>query len=215
MLSSSPTYSPKRGASFNIPVDLDLREGTGETVSAHLIQVNTGFFQLSSPVFLQNNTLIDIIFDRKRLEVEVVFCKSDDRNKYVVGARLMVGANGEIRREPRIPIEIGARVTTSDLPGSFPAKVVDISRSGLGLKVPRNIAVGVGVIVELNSGIAFGEVRHCSKKTKDTWRVGLSLDEFISRRDQDKKSGSSGDESSENGGSFPFARILKRLFGSR
>lgn len=214
MTSSSPLHRAKVGANFNIPVALDLREGSGETVSAHLIQVNTGFFQLSSPVFLQSNTVIDIIFDRKRLEVEVVFCKSDERHGYIVGARLMAGLNGEIRREPRIPIEISARVTTSNMPGSMPAKLVDISRSGLGLRVPQNIPTGIGVIVELNSGIAFGEVRHCSKKGKDTWRVGLSLDEFISRHDQEKKSSSPSGESSESK-SLPFIGLLKRLFGGR
>lgn len=204
-------HSAKPGASFNIPVELDLREGHGQTVSAHLVQVNTGFFQLSSPVFLQSNTIIDIIFDRQRLEVEVVFCKADDRNGYAVGARLMPGVNGEIRREPRIPIEINARLTTADLPGSIPAKLVDISRSGLGLRVPRDIPPGVGVIVELQSGIAFGEVRHSSKKGKDSWRVGLSLDEFISRREKSLAS----ENESGAGRSIPFAGLLKRMFGGR
>ncbi len=213
MTSSSPLHRAKVGSNFNIPVELDLREGSRETVSAHLIQVNTGFFQLSLPVFLQSTTVIDIIFERKRLEVEVVFCKSDERQGYIAGARLMAGLNGEIRREPRIPIEISARLTTSDLPGSMPAKLVDISRSGLGLKVPRNIPTGVGVIVELHSGIAFGEVRHCSKKG-NVWRVGLSLDEFISRHDQEKKSGSPAGESSESS-SLPFIGVLKRMFGGR
>lgn len=212
MTSSSIIHRTKPGASFNIPVELDLREGKGQTVSAYLIQVNTGFFQLSSPVFLQSNTLIDILFDRQRLEVEVVFCKTDDRSGYAVGARLLAGVNGEIRREPRIPIEINARVTTSDLPASIPAKVIDISRSGLGLRVPRNIPVGVGVIVELQSGIAFGEIRHCNKQGKDSWRVGLSLDEFISHRDREKKSPVG--ESSESS-SIPFAGLLKRMFGAR
>jgi len=214
MTSSSPMPRTKVGANFNIPVDLDLREGNGEIISAHLVQVNTGFFQLSSPVFLQSNTIIDITFDRQRLEVEVVFCKADYRNGYAVGARLMAGLNGEIRREPRIPIELNARLTTSDLPGSMPAKVVDISRSGLGLKVPRDIPAGVGVIVELQSGIAFGEVRHCSKKAKDSWRVGLSLDEFISHRDR-VKSPNSGLSESSGTSSIPFIGLLKRMFGGR
>lgn len=212
MSSASFVDRSKPGASFNIPVDLDLREGKGQTVPAHLIQVNTGFFQLSSPVFLQSNTLIDIMFDRQRLEVEVVFCKSDDRSGYVVGARLLAGLNGEIRREPRIPIEISARLTTSDLPGSMPAKVVDISRSGLGLKVPRNIPMGVGVIVELQSGIAFGEVRHCSNQGKDTWRIGLSLDEFIAHRYRQKKAV---DSKPAESSSIPLAGLLKRMFGRR
>jgi hypothetical protein len=214
MTPSSPMHRTKVGATFNIPVALDLREGNGETIAAHLIQVNIGFFQLSSPVYLQSNTLIDIIFDRQRLEVEVVFCKADDRDGYAVGARLLAGINGETRREPRIPIEISARLTTSDLPGSIPARVVDISRSGLGLKVPRNIPAGVGVIVELQSGIAFGEVRHCSKKGKESWQIGLSLDEFISHRDRVKKPGPAPSESSE-ASSVPFLRVLKRMFGGR
>lgn len=214
MTSSSSIHRTKAGGGFHIPVHLDLREGSGKTVAGHLIQVNTGFFQVSVPVFLQSSTVIDIVFDRQRLEVEVVFCKADDRNGYVVGARLMAGLNGEIRREPRIPVEIAARVTTSDMPGSVPGKLVDISRSGLGLKVPRNIPTNTGVIVELHSGIAFGEVRHCSKSGKDMWRVGLSLDEFISNRDRQKTNTGSADDSS-GGSSLPFIGLLRRMFRGR
>lgn len=214
MTSSSSIYRSKVGASFNIPVDLDLRDGNDELVSAHLLQVNTGFFQLSSPVYLQSNTVIDIYFDRQPFEVEVVFCKADDRDGYAVGARLMAGLNGEARREPRIPVEISARVTTSGSPGSIPAKVVDISRSGLGLKLSRSIPVGSGAIVELQSGIAFGEVRHCSLKAKDTWRVGLSLDEFISNRNQTQKS-APGSITSFKASSLALSLsgLLKRTFG--
>ena len=214
MTPSSSIHRTRTGAGFHIPVNLDLREGSRETVAGHLIQVNTGFFQISVPFFLQSSTVIDLIFDRQRLEVEVVFCKADDRNGYVVGARLMAGLNGEIRREPRIPVEIAARVTTSDMQGSVPGKLVDISRSGLGLKVPRNIPPGVGVIVELNSGIAFGEVRHCGKSGKDTWRIGLSLDEFISNRDRQKTSAGPANHSS-GGSSLPFISLLRRMFGGR
>lgn len=213
MTSYGPIQRAKSGASFNIPVDLDLRDKNGEKVSAHLLQVNTGFFQLSAPVFLQSNTVIDILFDRQRLEVEVVFCKADDRNGYSVGARLMAGLNGEIRREPRIPVELNARLTCSDMPGATLGKVVDISRSGLGLKVSRNIPAGVGVIVELQSGIAFGEVRHSSQRGKDTWRIGLSLDEFISNRDRNKKAAEAADD--PDNASLPFLGLLKRMFGGR
>ena len=211
MTSSSPLHRTKVGAKFNIPVDLDLHEGKGNTVAAHLLHVNTGFFQLSSPVYLQSSTTIDVIFGRQRLEVEVVFCKSDDRNGYTVGARLRAGLNGEIRREPRIPIEINGRLTTPDSSDSFPAKIVDLSRSGLGLKVSRPIPQGTGVIVEVQNGIAFGEVRHCTPKGKE-WRVGLSLEEFISHHDRVIKPAAPLTESAKTG-SLPFVDVLKKLFG--
>lgn len=214
MTSSSPLSRTKVGANFNIPVDLDLREGKGSTVSAHLLHVNTGFFQISSPVYLQSSTVIDILFARQRLEVEVVFCKADDRNGYTVGVRLMAGLNGEIRREPRIPLEINARLNTPDSPNSIPAKVVDLSRSGLGLKVPRPIPHGTGVIVELHNGIAFGEVRHCAQLGKGSWRVGLSLDEFISQHDRLDQSASPLNGSSRTA-SLSLVALLKRLFGVR
>ena len=129
----------------------------------------------------------------------------------------MAGLNGEVRREPRIPIEVNARVTTSDAPGSVPAKLIDISRSGLGLRVPRNIPIGVGVIVELHTGIAFGEVRHCSQRGKDNWRVGLSLDEFISHHDRKKHSAYANEPTGSSSALFLalLERLLKRMFGGR
>ncbi len=213
MTSFSPLSRTKVGASFNIPVDLDLREGKSSTISGHLLHVNTGFFQISSPVYLQSSTIIDILFQRQRLEVEVVFCKADDHSGYTVGARLMAGLNGETRREPRIPIEISARLSTPDSPDAIPAKVVDLSRSGLGLKVPRPLHQGTGVVVQLQSGIAFGEVRHCTQKSKDVWNVGLSLDEFISNHDRLNKSAAPLNQSSRMG-SLPLVALLKRLFNA-
>lgn len=214
MTSSSPLTRTKVAANFNIPVELNLREGKGNTVSARLLHVNTGFFQIFSPVYLQSSTVIDMLFDRQRLEVEVVFCKADDHNGYTVGARLMPGLNGEIRREPRIPIEISVRLNTPDSPEPIPAKVVDLSRSGLGLQVSRSIPLGTGVIVQLQSGMAFGEVRHSTQKSKDVWRIGLSLDEFISNHDRLSKSAILGNPSPGTG-SLPFLAMLKRLFGIR
>ena len=214
MTSSTSPYRTKAGASFNIPVELDLREGKRKPIPAHLMKVNTGFFQLSSPVFLQSNTTIDILFDRQRLEVEVVFCKADDRDGYAVGARLMPGLNGEIRREPRVPVEISARVTSSDLPISIPAKLVDISRSGLGLRMSRCVPVGSGAVVELPGGIAFGEVRHCTLQAKETWRIGLSLDEFISNRDRAERTSCGFNESLRMSGFGlnSLTALLKRMF---
>jgi hypothetical protein len=212
MTSSTPLLRYKAGATFNIPVELDLRENSGELVHAHLLQVNTGFFQLTSPVFLQSNTIIDIIFDRKPLEVEIIFCKADGHDGYAVGARLLASPEGEARREPRIPIEINARFTTSDLGGFLPAKLTDISRSGLGLKIPKSIPVGSGAIVEIPTGIAFGEVRHCSQQGSDCWRVGLSLDEFVAHRSRKPKHSSVSGGPHENPG-LGLPSLLKRMFG--
>ena len=222
MTPSSPLYRTKAGAEFRIPVELDLREDHGKTVNAVLAQVHTGFFQLFSPVFLQSNTMIDIIFDRQRLEVEVVFCKADASQGYSVGTRLIAGLNGEARREPRMPVDMPARITAPDFVSPVSGRLVDISRSGLGLRVPTEILPGSGLVVELHSGIAFGIVKHSSRKAplkgpvkgKDFWHIGISLEDFISRKQKDSKflvkEYAAGDATSHS-----WRQILKRMFGAQ
>ena len=60
------------------------------------------------------------------------------------------------------------------------ARVVDMSQSGLGFELPDAVPVGARVSVHLLCGIAFGEIRHCSK-TSAVYRAGMRIDEFVVR----------------------------------
>jgi hypothetical protein len=61
-------------------------------------------------------------------------------------------------------------------------KVIDMSRSGLGLdELSREIKEGTRVSVHFDAGVAFGEIRHCSPSSKGNFRAGLQISDFIAR----------------------------------
>lgn len=167
---------------LEIPVGLEVRGQNGR-VAASVRRVNAGFIQLSSPVYLLKDTRLYVIFDRQRIEIEVVYCKPESSDRYLIGARMNPEPNGSMRREPRLPLDLAAKVTAAHLTAPITSRVVDMSRNGMGLTLPFELPVGTSVSVELRYGIAIGEVRHCTEKSPGVWRVGLWMEEFVPRHE--------------------------------
>jgi hypothetical protein len=55
-----------------------------------------------------------------------------------------------------------------------------MSSSGMGVKLAAFVKPGDPAYVELELGVAFGEIRHC-EKMDDGYRAGLFIEEFIAR----------------------------------
>lgn len=74
-------------------------------------------------------------------------------------------ANADRRKEPRYASGGSARVVVPYVsePQTFSAHVLDVSKSGMRLRLSAPIAPGTLVQVELKSVVASGEVRHCRK----------------------------------------------------
>lgn len=198
----------RSGAEYNIPVRLDLRDGSEGSVGAFVRRVSTGFFQLSTPVFLQKDTRIEMRFGKQSIETEVIFCKGEPSGHYQAGVRLAMGLNGAVRREPRFPVFLSAKIRSPIAPAPLSGRVIDISRSGLGVRVPASIPVGAGVVIEMDNGTAFGEVRRCVKRTESQWHIGVWLDEFISQADIRKR----GTKALAAKDKLPVVQALKRIF---
>jgi len=58
--------------------------------------------------------------------------------------------------------------------------VVDVSKSGLRLKLRAPLALGTLVQIELNSLVATGAVRHC-RKDGDEYSMGIQLDAVVNK----------------------------------
>jgi len=90
-----------------------------------------------------------------------------------------------LTREPRFPADQPAQVivmgaaATSLLPGT----VLDISRSGVGIRVPALIALGSALRVEVGNLIAHCEVRNCKPNNQGTFDVGLKVDRVLTKTD--------------------------------
>lgn len=170
-------------AEFAIPVTLRLLDEMHEHVRGHIRRVNTGFFLIAAPMLLKPERRVEINFEGRRIECQVVYCHPESAGIFHLGVR-MAHANGDaLRAEPRIPVDLDAKLTIAGIELPIAGRVVNISASGLGLLLDQEVPGGELAYIELAIGFAFGEIRHCSK-TAAGYRVGMKLDEFISREDE-------------------------------
>jgi hypothetical protein len=168
---------------FAIPVTLRLLDEIHERIPAHIRRVNHGFFVIASPTPLKPEQTLEITFDERVIEAQVVYSHPQPGDGYHLGVRMTYDGDRPLRTEPRIPMDMPAEVTVAGVGVPLQARLVNMSASGLGLNVGQHIAAGEMVYVKLETGFAFGEIRHCSKISIG-YRVGLKLDEFITREDE-------------------------------
>lgn len=170
-------------AEFAIPVTIRLLDQMYEQVQAHIRRVNTGFFLIAAPLPLKPERKLEVKFDGRAIECQVVYCQSESANNYLLGVRMAQNGTDALRAEPRIPVDLEAKLHVPGSEPPIPGRVVNISASGLGLLFDREVPTNELAYVELQIGFAFGEIRHCSKSDAG-FRVGLKLDEFISRENE-------------------------------
>jgi hypothetical protein len=89
-----------------------------------------------------------------------------------------------LRRTPRFPVLIPARVflTSSELP--IDGTIVDISGEGLGIELSQAVPRETNIAVQSQENTALGVVRHCRERAPGLFRVGVQLLHII-RKDPD------------------------------
>jgi hypothetical protein len=167
---------------FAITVELHLRDGLRERVEGQIARVNTGFLLLRSPIALQPARSLNVSFFERLIPCEVVYCLPQATDNYRIGARLLDGSAGSLRAERRIRLDAPAKLHTTGLTEPLPVRVIDMSTSGVGVRLRAPVTVGHLAYIELDHGFAFGEVRHC-EKVEQGYRAGIFLEEFIARTD--------------------------------
>ena len=167
-------------AEFAIPVELQLKDGPRERLTAHIMRVNTGFFVLSSPAALDPTRTLEVFYLKRAIFCETTYCHPQDDGSYRVGAKILDPTDGALRAEKRIRLDTFAELSTPKMASATAVRIIDMSSSGLGVKLSSPLAVGSLAYVELEHGVAFGEIRHCTK-IEDGYRAGLFVDEFIQR----------------------------------
>jgi hypothetical protein len=166
---------------FEIPVQLFAMDGARETFSARIRRVNSGFFQLRITMAVDIGRKLVMHYDTCRVELEVLYCQSPGIGPYYVGAKVLNLDESAVRKEIRLPVDILAKVSVPGHLDHDDARIIDMSSSGLGLVVPRPVDVDCVIAVDTGLGIAFGEVRHCTKTPNGDYRIGISLEEFLTR----------------------------------
>jgi hypothetical protein len=95
------------------------------------------------------------------------------------------------RFEPRFPVDQPVVVTMLD-PGDrepFEGTVVDLSRSGLGVRVPYSIDLGRRIEIRWLRGTVIAEVRNCRRIRPSNYRVGLKTSEAMELSDMEAQIG--------------------------
>jgi hypothetical protein len=93
---------------------------------------------------------------------------------------MLEGTDGALRAERRIALDTMAQMAMPGAAQPIAVNVIDISSSGLGIKLEAPVEVAQMAYVELEHGVAFGEIRYC-RKIDGGYRVGVFVEEFIYR----------------------------------
>ncbi|HEX5228417.1 MAG TPA: PilZ domain-containing protein [Bryobacteraceae bacterium] len=99
-----------------------------------------------------------------------------------------VDASG-LRRTPRFPVRIPARVFSSTNEQPLEAMILDVSGDGLGIELAEPVKMGTRVAVQSEESTALGEVKHCRELKSGRFRAGVFL-HHIMKKNQELEEGS-------------------------
>ena len=94
-----------------------------------------------------------------------------------------VDATG-LRRTPRFPVSIPARVFSSAIDAPLDGIIVDISGEGLGMELSAPLPMLSNVAIQSSENTALGVVRHCRELSSGLFRTGIHLHHIV-RKDPD------------------------------
>jgi len=111
---------------------------------------------------------------------EILFCAPKGSRYEAHVAFEDVDATG-LRRTPRFPVSIPARVfsSTSDVP--LEGTIVDVSGEGLGIELTESLPMHSNIAVQSGENTAFGEVRYCRQGSSGLFRTGVRLHHIVKK----------------------------------
>ncbi len=167
---------------LDIPVELHMLDRVNRIVAARIRRVSPALFELSCGESLHERQRLAISHEGRRVEVEV--SAQGEASVYLLSViKVPADELGEVRSELRLPTDLSATVRISGLTEELAAKVVDMSPSGMGIEVGVAIKCGAKVCINLEQGLAFGEIRFCRQKPHGVYFVGFLLEEYIGREE--------------------------------
>ncbi len=181
VLALPKTASPT--AELAMPVMLRFLDRVHAPIAGQIRRVSTGFFLVASPMLLNPEQRMQILFAGRGIDTQVVYCHAEPGGDFQLGLQMIQDKDQPLRAEPRIPMDMPGEIYIAGIESPIPIRLVNISASGLGLEIASRVSPGEIACVKLEIGFAFGEIRHCSS-VGNMYRVGLKLDEFIAEGDQ-------------------------------
>jgi len=111
---------------------------------------------------------------------EILFCKRRGHRYEAHVSFDDVDATG-LRRTPRFPVSIAARIFTSVSPVPLDARIIDVSGEGLGIELAAALPMEANIAVLSDENIALGEVRHCRELAPGLFRAGVRLHHIVKK----------------------------------
>lgn len=139
------------------------------------------FVNAGTPVTVQVNTW--------SFNGEIMYCKRNGTRNEAHVSIDDADASG-LRRTPRFPVSLPARIfaSVSDVP--LEGRVVDVSGEGLGIELSIALPVEANIAVQTEENIALGQVRHCRALPSGLFRAGAQLHHIIKRDPELEKAAS-------------------------
>jgi hypothetical protein len=140
----------------------------------------SGVLAASAPVCVNSDPRFGFSIDQPSHRDNVISCHDENPSRVCAIDTDIHPSQKHVRSDRRVPVQLSA-VVIMPARDKIAAKVIDMSRSGLGLELSAEVPVGARIPVEFISGTVFGEVRHCSAISL-VYRAGMRIDEFVIRK---------------------------------
>lgn len=155
-------------------------EINGTILSCSLLGINRGEIHLKTEQSFQPGFQVVVAFERVSLTGEVVYSKTEEQG-FRTCIVLRTGDHAG-RTEPRFPIDEPATLIV--LPDAAPiwsssCRLVDFSRSGLGLMTSAEVNPGTMACVETTSLLVVGEVCYSGQHEPGLFQVGIELTDVL------------------------------------
>lgn len=174
---TAPTGTEMQTSATGVP--LFALDRPDEHFPAYFCQKNGDYLLFRTRQELAPGRRLVTIDQGLRVEIEVVYRQERADGTFDIGCKAVATGKGSIRREWRIPVDLPAAITASGSEISYQGRVLNLSTVGLGLQLPIEVTSGSEIVVQMDGGVGFGQVRHCRRVNQDTYMVGVYLDNFV------------------------------------
>jgi hypothetical protein len=113
----------------------------------------------------------------------ILYCQPSDSRWEAHVSFDDVDATG-LRRTPRFPVSIPARVFSNASNVPLEGTIIDVSGEGLGIELAVAVPLQSSIAVQSEENTALGVVRHCRELSSGLFRVGVLLHHIV-RKDAD------------------------------
>jgi hypothetical protein len=155
--------------------------GTEREVPCTLLEIGNGLVHVRVGTQTWQGFQVVLKFDHLSIPGEVLYCKPKDQ-EYLICIQLAAPETGSHRREPRYPLNLAGKLIVLSDSGTLvvPGTVADLSRSGLGLRVPVVLETESIICVETEKMLIVGKVRYCKKMGEGEFSVGIETTDVFS-----------------------------------